>query len=116
MDDISLMLEVGTSGWAGYEPSGEESDFDDDNMADSVEAELPNLTSDRKPWGRTKRSSDWEPTIDAPTSLNIAARGILNSIQSMNSNYQCMEKVVCDSNRHAKVIKRGLEYFMPIYT
>jgi hypothetical protein len=63
-----------------------------------------------------KSRSIWEPSIHPYTCFDVAARSILNSISSVEAKYECMEKVMCDSNRQAKVIGNGLEYFMPIYT
>jgi hypothetical protein len=63
-----------------------------------------------------KRSLLWEPSVHPYTSLDVATRNILNSIESIHSKYECMEMIICESNKHAKIIGRGLEYFMPIYT
>ena len=47
--------------------------------------------------------------------MNAMAHSVLEGIDAMMYKKECLGKVYCESNRHAKIVGNGFGFLMPLY-
>lgn len=62
-----------------------------------------------------KRSVPFDLYVDPVISMDTLAHEVLKSIDAMLSERECLQKVICDGNKKAKLIRSGFQFMMPAY-